>query len=71
MMEHNEVDAQSQRPPQDSISGISAIARELSVSYQTAQRYLQSNQIPARRLGRLWIASRSALREWLASGEGQ
>lgn len=59
-----------QRQPQDNdiISGIDAIAEELSISYHHARNGLMTGQIPARRLGEKWLASRSALRRW-ASGE--
>lgn len=59
-----------QRQPQDNdiISGIDAIAVELSISYHHARNGLMTGQIPARRLGEKWLASRSALRRW-AAGE--
>lgn len=51
---------------QDIISGIDAIAAELDISYQHCRNCLIAGQIPARRLGERWLASRSALRRWVA-----
>lgn len=65
---HEEGGVRQQNESQDVIAGITAIASELAISYQTAQRYLKRKEIPARQLGEKWIASRSVLRQWLACG---
>lgn len=51
---------------QDIIAGVEPIASELNLGYEHTRRGLISGKIPARRLGQVWIASRSTLRRWVA-----
>ena len=54
-------------PPADSLAsdliwGAEAIARELGVGPRRVFHYLQRGSIPARKIGELWVCSRTALR---------
>ncbi|WP_322628897.1 hypothetical protein [Halothiobacillus sp.] len=51
---------------QDIVSGIKQIALELGISYHHCRSSLLNGQIPARKLGQVWLASRSALRRWVS-----
>jgi hypothetical protein len=47
----------------DIIRGAPAIARELGFKEHQVYRMLEMGQLPAKRIGLLWITTRSALRE--------
>ncbi len=56
----------------DKLEGVGEIAAFLDVKPRRAQYLLESRQIPAGKLGRLWVASKARLREHyenLTSGE--
>jgi hypothetical protein len=46
----------------DLLRGCEAISAYLGIDPRSAFHYLQSGQIPATKLGRLWLGSRSRLR---------
>ena len=49
----------------DAIKSIKAIAQHLGIGIVTTHKLLQSGDIPARRIGDSWVASRTALSRWL------
>lgn len=42
-----------------------AIAAELGVHPQTAQRYFREQGLPGRKIGKSWTTTRAAFTEWL------
>jgi hypothetical protein len=54
----------------DLLHGQHAIARFIGVPVRRAEYMLQKGQIPARRVGTRWIASRARLRAFFMEGEG-
>lgn len=49
----------------DTLAGIAAIARHLRMSPVTTTQLLESGDLPARRIGTRWRASRRVLSDWL------
>jgi hypothetical protein len=51
----------------DLLHGADAIGQELGISRRCAFNKLQAGQIPAKKWGKSWVASRTGLRRYLAS----
>ena len=54
--------------PESDILNIEEAARLLGVSIKTFNKVLHSESLPARKIGREWKFSRSALIRWVGSG---
>ena len=57
------------RDPEHEILNIEEAARFLGVSIKTFNKVLHSESLPARKIGREWKFSRTALIRWVGSGQ--
>lgn len=46
------------------LAGREAIAAHLGVSWPTCRKYIEQEQLPARRMGKSWYSTREALDKW-------
>ena len=61
--------SESKRSDTDILWGAAAIGEELGLSERQAYHRLERGQIPARKIGASWAASKSALRKLFELGE--
>ena len=49
--------------------GVKEIAQYMGISKETVYRMLKRDDIPAHRIGKIWVFSTDEIDEWILSGE--